>query len=45
MTRSRKRRNTDWRKTLFLVISLLMVLSMIVTMFLISNPSLVPSAH
>jgi hypothetical protein len=43
MTRSRKkRRNTDWRRTLFLVLSLLMVLTMILAMFLTSTPSVLP---
>ena len=43
MTRNRKRRrNTDWRKTLFLVLSLLMVLTMILAMFLTSSPSILP---
>ncbi len=43
MARSKKaRRNTDWRKTLFLVLSLIMVLSMILAMFLVSTPILQP---
>ena len=43
MARTRKnRRNTDWRKTLFLVLSLLMVLTMILAMFLTATPSILP---
>ncbi len=43
MTRTRKnRRNSDWRKTLFLVLSLLMILTMILAMFLTSSPAIVP---
>ena len=43
MARNRKnRRNSDWRKTLFLVLSLLMVLTMILAMFLTSTPSILP---
>jgi len=43
MARIRKtRRNTYWRKTLFLVLSLLMVLTMILAMFLTATPSILP---
>lgn len=43
MARSRKnRRNSDWRKTLFLVLSLMMVLMMILAMFLTSSPAVQP---
>jgi hypothetical protein len=43
MARNRKnRRNTDWRKTLFLVLSLVMVLTMILALVLTSMPSVLP---
>lgn len=38
MTR-RKARRRDWRMTLFLIVSLIIVLSMVLTMFLVSAPT------